>query len=115
MYGTPVLGANIGGIPELIQIGNCRTGSNQKRLLLKRRKRMAFQLQTAKRSAAKLKLAVAGPSGSGKTMSSLLLTDPKTLQAIAGHASCDITMNRYVHKRDDKVKESRQKLAGLFD
>lgn len=35
---------------------------------------MAFQLQTAKRSAAKLKLAVAGPSGSGKTMSSLLLT-----------------------------------------
>ena len=41
--------------------------------------------------------------------------DPKTLQAIAGHASCDITMNRYVHKRDDKVKESRQKLAGLFD
>lgn len=34
---------------------------------------MAFQLQTAKRSAAKLKLAVAGPSGSGKTMSSLLL------------------------------------------
>lgn len=34
---------------------------------------MAFQLQTAKRSAAKLKLAIAGPSGSGKTMSSLLL------------------------------------------
>lgn len=34
---------------------------------------MAFTLQTAKRSAAKLKLAIAGPSGSGKTMSSLLL------------------------------------------
>lgn len=34
---------------------------------------MAFQLQTAKRSEAKLKLAIAGPSGSGKTMSSLLL------------------------------------------
>ena len=34
---------------------------------------MAFTLQTAKRSAAKLKLAIGGPSGSGKTMSSLLL------------------------------------------
>lgn len=34
---------------------------------------MAFTLQTAQRSAAKLKLAIAGPSGSGKTMSSLLL------------------------------------------
>ena len=34
---------------------------------------MAFQLQTAKRSAAKLKLAIAGPSGSSKTMSSLPL------------------------------------------
>ncbi len=40
--------------------------------------------------------------------------DPKTLQAIAGHASCDITMNRYVHKRNDKVLESRQKLEGMF-
>ena len=34
---------------------------------------MAFQLQTAKRSAAKLKLAVAGPGGSGKTMPKLPL------------------------------------------
>ena len=25
MYGTPVLGANIGGIPELIQEGKCST------------------------------------------------------------------------------------------
>lgn len=33
---------------------------------------MAFTLQTAKRSAASAKIAIAGPSGSGKTLSSLL-------------------------------------------
>ena len=40
--------------------------------------------------------------------------DPKTLQTIAGHASFEITMNRYVHPREDKVVESTQKLSGLF-
>lgn len=34
---------------------------------------MAFALQTAKRSAAKLKIAIGGASGSGKTLSSLIL------------------------------------------
>ena len=40
--------------------------------------------------------------------------DPKTLQAIAGHANYTLTMSRYVHKRDDKIKESGKKLSNIY-
>lgn len=40
--------------------------------------------------------------------------DPKTLQAIAGHATFSLTFNKYVHKRDEKVIESVGRLAKLF-
>ena len=40
--------------------------------------------------------------------------DPKTLQAIAGHANYTLTMGRYVHKRDDKIKESGKKLSNIY-
>lgn len=39
--------------------------------------------------------------------------DLKTLQTIAGHAS-HITTMRYVHKRDEKIAEARNKLTGMF-
>ena len=40
--------------------------------------------------------------------------DTKTLQAIAGHSTYTLTFNRYVHKRDEKIRESASKLQGLF-
>ena len=43
------------------------------------------------------------------------LIDPKTLQAIAGHANYTLTMSRYVHKREDKIRESTDKLSDLYE
>ena len=39
--------------------------------------------------------------------------DLKTLQSVAGHAS-HVTTMRYVHKRDEKIREAREKLTGMF-
>ena len=47
------------------------------------------------------------------TMSSLFL-DPKTLQSIAGHAKCDITMNRYAHAQQEQIAKAGEKLAGIY-
>lgn len=47
------------------------------------------------------------------TMSSLFL-DPKTLQSIAGHSKCDITMNRYAHTVQNEVEKAGEKLADIY-
>lgn len=40
--------------------------------------------------------------------------DIKTLQSIAGHADIQMTMNCYVHKREEKVMEAGDLIAGSF-
>ena len=49
-------------------------------------------------------------------MSSVFL-DPKTLQSIAGHAKCDITLNRYAHAQREQIAKAgdgnRTRVAGL--
>ena len=40
--------------------------------------------------------------------------DIKTLQAIAGHADIKMTMNCYVHKREEKIIEANDLIAGSF-
>ena len=40
--------------------------------------------------------------------------DIKTLQAIAGHADIQMTMNCYVHKREEKIIEANELMAGSF-
>lgn len=39
--------------------------------------------------------------------------DLKTLQSLAGHAS-HVTTMRYVHKRDEKIREAGEKLTGMY-
>ena len=41
-------------------------------------------------------------------------TDLKTLQSIARHADIQTTMNRYVHKQNDKTIETGNRLQSLF-
>ena len=40
--------------------------------------------------------------------------DIKTLQAIAGHADIQMTMNCYVHKREEKIIEANDLISGSF-
>ena len=40
--------------------------------------------------------------------------DIKTLQAIAGHADIQMTMNCYVHKIEEKIIEANDLIAGSF-
>ena len=47
------------------------------------------------------------------TMSSVFL-DPKTLQSIAGHAKCDITLNRYAHAQQEQIAKAGEKLGDLY-
>ena len=41
-------------------------------------------------------------------------TDLKTLQSIAGHATIDMTMNRYVHAQPEKIKDAGKKMHDLL-
>ncbi len=41
-------------------------------------------------------------------------TDLKTLQAIAGHSTIDMTMNRYVHAQPEKIKDAGKKMHVLL-
>ena len=41
-------------------------------------------------------------------------TDLKTLQAIAGHSTIDMTMNRYVHAQPEKIKDAGKKVHELL-
>ncbi len=47
------------------------------------------------------------------TMCSCYL-DPKTLQSIAGHAKCDITLNRYAHAQQEQIAKAGEKLGDLY-
>ncbi|MBR5344692.1 MAG: site-specific integrase [Clostridia bacterium] len=47
------------------------------------------------------------------TMSSVFL-DPKTLQSIAGHSKCDITLNRYAHAQQEQIAKAGEKLTDLY-
>ena len=40
--------------------------------------------------------------------------DIKTLQAIAGHADIQMTMNCYVHKREEKIIEANDLISGSY-
>jgi len=41
--------------------------------------------------------------------------DPKTLQVIAGHGDIRITMNRYVHGREQEISDAGTKLSSLMN
>jgi integrase len=41
--------------------------------------------------------------------------DPKTLQVIAGHGDIRITMNRYVHGREQEIAQAGSKLNSLMN
>jgi len=40
--------------------------------------------------------------------------DPKTLQSMAGHADHQITMNTYVHKKNENVAKAGQMMDALL-
>ena len=40
--------------------------------------------------------------------------DVKTLQSIAGHSDIKMTMDRYAHKRDEKIIEAGERIGGVF-
>ena len=48
------------------------------------------------------------------TYAQTVVTDIKTLQAIAGHADIQTTMNRYVHQQSDKIVETGKRVTDLF-
>ena len=48
------------------------------------------------------------------TMAASSGIDVKTLQAIAGHADIKMTMDRYAHKREEKVIEAGQMIGSMF-
>lgn len=39
--------------------------------------------------------------------------DPKTLQSIMGHADIQTTMNRYAHRKMDKIEEAKETLKTM--
>lgn len=41
--------------------------------------------------------------------------DPKTLQSIAGHSKCDITLNRYAHAQQEQIEKAGEKLGNLYE
>ena len=41
-------------------------------------------------------------------------TDIKTLQTIAGHSNINITLNRYAHPREEKVREAAHSFTGMY-
>lgn len=43
-----------------------------------------------------------------------VVTDIKTLQAIAGHADIQTTMNQYVHQQNDRIVETGKRVTDLF-
>ncbi len=40
--------------------------------------------------------------------------DLKTIQAIAGHSTIDMTMNRYVHAQPEKIKDAGKQMHALL-
>lgn len=48
------------------------------------------------------------------TYAQTVVTDIKTLQAIAGHADIQTTMNRYVHQQSDRIVENGKRVTDLF-
>ena len=48
------------------------------------------------------------------TYAQTVVTDIKTLQAIAGHADIKTTMNRYVHQQSDRIVETGKRVTDLF-
>ena len=40
--------------------------------------------------------------------------DPKTLQSIMEHADIQTTMNRYAHRRMDKIEEAKETLKTMY-
>lgn len=48
------------------------------------------------------------------TYAQTVVTDIKTLQAIAGHADIQTTMNRYVHQQNDRIVETGKRVTDLF-
>ena len=48
------------------------------------------------------------------TYAQTVVTDIKTLQAIAGHADIQTTMNRYVHQQSDRIVETGKRVTDLF-
>ena len=48
------------------------------------------------------------------TYAQTVVTDIKTLQAIAGHADIQTTMNRYVHRQSDRIVETGKRVTDLF-
>lgn len=48
------------------------------------------------------------------TYAQTVVTDIKTLQAIAGHADIQTTMNRYVHQQSDRIVETGKRVTELF-
>jgi len=48
------------------------------------------------------------------TYAQTVVTDIKTLQAIAGHADIQTTMNRYVHQQSDQIVETGKRVTDLF-
>ncbi len=48
------------------------------------------------------------------TMCSAYL-DPKTTQSLAGHAKCDITLNRYAHAQERPIRAAGDDLAGIYN
>lgn len=48
------------------------------------------------------------------TYAQTVVTDVKTLQAIAGHADIQTTMNRYVHQQNDRIVETGKRVTDLF-
>jgi len=49
------------------------------------------------------------------TMAASSGIDVKTLQSIAGHADIKMTMERYAHKREEKVIEAGSLISGVFE
>ena len=50
----------------------------------------------------------------GITLAASSGIDVKTLQSIAGHSDIKMTMERYAHKRDEKIVEAGARIRDVF-